>query len=82
MGPLAALGALAVSTSTIRLATSMLAMPFRHPAVLAKELTTIDVLSKGRLEVGLGLGAFKDDFDQAGIEFESPTAASSAWTRA
>ncbi|WP_336669616.1 TIGR03621 family F420-dependent LLM class oxidoreductase [Tsukamurella sp. USMM236] len=72
VGPLAALGALAVSTDKIRLATSMLAMPFRHPAVLAKELTTIDVLSKGRLEVGLGLGAFKEDFDQSGIEFESP----------
>ncbi|MDF0530781.1 TIGR03621 family F420-dependent LLM class oxidoreductase [Tsukamurella sp. 8F] len=72
VGPLAALGALAVSTDKIRLATSMLSTPFRHPAVLAKELTTIDVLSKGRLEVGLGVGAFREDFDKAGIPFDSP----------
>ncbi len=72
VGPLSALGAIAVSTDRIRLATSMLAAPFRHPAVLAKELTTIDVLSKGRLEIGLGVGAFKEDYDKSGIEFESP----------
>ncbi|GAA4386178.1 TIGR03621 family F420-dependent LLM class oxidoreductase [Tsukamurella soli] len=74
VGPLAALGALAVTTEKIRLATSMLAAPFRHPAVLAKELTTIDVLSKGRLEIGLGVGAFREDFDKAGIPFDSPAA--------
>lgn len=72
VGPIAALGALAVSTDKIRLASSMLSMPFRNPALLAKELTTIDVLSKGRLEVGIGVGSFKEDFEAAGIEYEAP----------
>ncbi|GED96336.1 LLM class F420-dependent oxidoreductase [Gordonia crocea] len=72
VGPLAALGALSQATSTIRLGTSVLANGFRHPAILAKEATTIDVLSKGRLELGIGAGWMKDEFDKAGIEFESP----------
>ncbi|RJO77101.1 LLM class F420-dependent oxidoreductase [Nocardia panacis] len=72
IGPLAALGALSQATETIRLGTSVLANPFRHPVVLAKELATIDVLSKGRLEVGIGAGWKQDEFEQAGIEYESP----------
>ncbi|MGB3695960.1 MAG: LLM class F420-dependent oxidoreductase [Gordonia sp. (in: high G+C Gram-positive bacteria)] len=72
VGPLAALGALSQATSTIRLATSVLANGFRHPALLAKEATTIDVLSKGRLELGIGSGWMKDEFDKAGIEFGTP----------
>ncbi len=72
VGPLAALGALTQATSTIRLATSVLANGWRHPALLAKEATTIDVLSKGRLELGIGAGWMKEEFEKAGIEFESP----------
>lgn len=72
VGPLAALGALTQATSTIRLATSVLANGWRHPALLAKEATTIDVLSKGRLELGIGAGWMKEEFDKAGIAFESP----------
>lgn len=72
VGPLAALGALTQATDNIRLATSVLANGFRHPAVLAKEATTIDVLSKGRLELGIGSGWMKDEFDKAGIEFGTP----------
>lgn len=72
VGPLAALGALSQATNTIRLATSVLANGFRHPALLAKEATTIDVLSKGRLELGIGSGWMKEEFDKAGIEFGSP----------
>lgn len=72
VGPIAALGALSQATSTIRLATSVLANGFRHPALLAKEATTIDVLSKGRLELGIGAGWMREEFDKAGIPFESP----------
>ncbi|MDY6807801.1 TIGR03621 family F420-dependent LLM class oxidoreductase [Gordonia sp. HNM0687] len=72
VGPIAALGALTQATSTIRLATSVLANGWRHPAMVAKEATTIDVLSKGRLELGIGAGWMKEEFDKAGIEFESP----------
>ena len=56
VGPIAALGALAVATEKIRLGTSVLANGFRHPAVLAKDAATIDVLSRGRLELGIGAG--------------------------
>jgi probable F420-dependent oxidoreductase len=72
VGPIAALGALAVSTEKIRLGTSVLANGFRHPAVLAKDAATIDVLSKGRLDLGIGAGWIKDEFEQAGITYESP----------
>lgn len=72
VGPIAALGALAVSTEKIRLATSVLANGFRHPAVLAKDAATIDVLSKGRLELGMGAGWIKSEYEQAGITYDRP----------
>jgi probable F420-dependent oxidoreductase len=72
IGPIAALGALTQATEKIRLGTSVLANGFRHPVVLAKDLATIDVLSKGRLEVGLGAGWIKEEFENAGIPYESP----------
>ncbi|MFZ2509530.1 MAG: LLM class F420-dependent oxidoreductase [Gordonia sp. (in: high G+C Gram-positive bacteria)] len=72
VGPFAALGALSQATSSIRLATSVLANGFRHPAVLAKEATTIDVLSGGRLELGLGAGWLKAEYDAAGLDFGTP----------
>ncbi|WP_045821171.1 LLM class F420-dependent oxidoreductase [Williamsia herbipolensis] len=72
VGPLAALGALSQATSTIRLATTTLAAGMRHPVVLAKEATTIDVLSKGRLELGIGASWLREDFESAGIPFGTP----------
>ena len=72
VGPLAALGALSQATSSIRLATSVLGVGFRHPAILAKEATTIDVLSGGRLELGIGAGWLKAEYDAAGIAFGTP----------
>lgn len=72
VGPIAALGALAVATDRIRIGTSMLANGFRHPVVLAKEAATLDVLSRGRLELGVGAGWLADDFHAAGIPFDSP----------
>lgn len=74
VGPIAALGALAVATNKIRIGTAVLANGFRHPAILAKDATTIDVLSGGRLELGIGAGWMKDEFDKAGIEYERPGA--------
>ncbi len=72
VGPIAALGALAVATDRIRIGTSVLANGFRHPVVLAKDAATIDVLSRGRLELGVGAGWIKSEFDAAGIAYESP----------
>jgi probable F420-dependent oxidoreductase len=52
----------------------MLAQGFRHPAVLAKELATLDILSGGRLEVGIGAGWMRAEFEQAGIQFDKAPA--------
>jgi probable F420-dependent oxidoreductase len=70
MAPLVALQALADATEKVRLSQIVLAQDFRHPAVLAKELATLDVLSGGRLEVGLGAGWMRSEFEQAGIRFD------------
>ncbi|ORI25139.1 LLM class F420-dependent oxidoreductase [Rhodococcus sp. 1168] len=72
VGPIAALGALAVATEKIRLGTAVLANGFRHPAILAKDAATIDVLSGGRLELGLGAGWMRDEYDKAGITYDRP----------
>ena len=59
LDPLDALTYVAAQTKKIRLGTSVLDMPYRNPVVLARRLTTIDVLSNGRLCVGLGLELVK-----------------------
>ena len=50
----------------------MLNNDLRHPAVLAQELATLDVLSEGRLEIGLGAGWNRPEYEQSGIPFEAP----------
>jgi probable F420-dependent oxidoreductase len=70
--PMAALGAAAMATKTLRLGTLVIDTDFRHPAVLAKGLATIDVLSEGRLEIGLGAGWLRDEYVQTGIPFDPP----------
>jgi probable F420-dependent oxidoreductase len=71
VAPLLGLQAMAAATSRIRISTAVLNQDLRHPAVLAKELATLDVLSGGRLEVGLGAGWVRADYDQSGIAFDS-----------
>ncbi len=56
-----------------RVGQLVLAQDFRHPAVLAKELATLDVFSGGRVEVGIGAGWMPADFEQSGIPFDSPS---------
>lgn len=68
--PMVALQAVADVTSRVRLGQLVLANDFRHPAVLAKELASLDVLSGGRVEIGLGAGWMGEEFHQAGIPFE------------
>jgi probable F420-dependent oxidoreductase len=70
VAPLLGLQAMAAATSHIRVATAVLNQDLRHPAVLAKELATLDVLSGGRLELGLGAGWVRADYDQSGIPFD------------
>jgi probable F420-dependent oxidoreductase len=71
-GPLASLGAAAAITTTLRLGTLVLDCDFRHPAVLAREFATIDLLSDGRLEVGLGAGWKRLDYERSGIPMDPP----------
>ena len=70
MDPLAVLAFVAASTRTIRLGVSVLIMPLYQPIVLAKQLATLDVLSDGRLDVGLGLGWSSDEWEAAGTSME------------
>ncbi len=70
--PLIALTGAAAATSTLRLLTLVLANDYRHPAVLAKEATTLDQLSGGRLELGIGAGWMRSDYQQAGMQYDRP----------
>jgi probable F420-dependent oxidoreductase len=68
--PWITLAYLAAATRTLRLGTLVTANDFRHPAILAKEVTTLDQLSAGRAELGLGAGFFREEYDRAGLSFE------------
>lgn len=70
LGPIAALMAAAAATSTIRVGALVFSNDHRHPAVLAKEAATLDVLSDGRFELGLGAGWMASDYDPVGIEMD------------
>jgi len=63
------LTALAVRTRKIRLGTGVLVLPMRNPVVLAKQLSAIDLLSDGRLVVGVATGWYKREFDAVGVPF-------------
>jgi len=66
LDPIETLTYAAAHTRRVALGTSVLDMPYYNPVLLARRLTTLDVLSGGRLRVGLGLGWCKDEFDAAG----------------
>jgi probable F420-dependent oxidoreductase len=68
LDPLDSLTFIAGQTKKIRLGTSVLDMPYYNPVMLARRLTTIDILSGGRLCVGLGLGWSKDEMDATGSD--------------
>lgn len=70
--PLIALMAAADATTTLRVGSLVLDNDYRHPVVLAKEAATLDVLSNGRVELGLGAGWAKAEYQQAGIVFDAP----------
>lgn len=70
LDPLVTLAYVAAVTHKIRLGTSVLIMPFYSPILLAKQVATLDILSAGRLHVGLAIGWSKDEFDAVGVPFE------------
>tara|TARA_B100000029_G_scaffold25505_2_gene25117 strand:+ start:1778 stop:2734 length:957 start_codon:yes stop_codon:yes gene_type:complete len=65
---LSVLSFLAGQTSNIRLSTSVMVVPHRNPLVAAKSLATIDVLSRGRLVVGVGTGWMREEFEALGVQ--------------
>ena len=71
-GPLVGLTAAAAATTTIRIGALVFDNDYRHPAVLAKEMATLDVVSEGRVELGIGAGWLKSDYDQLGIPYDQP----------
>jgi probable F420-dependent oxidoreductase len=72
LSPVAALSTAAAVTETLRVGTLVFANDFRHPAVLAKDTATLDLLSDGRLEVGVGAGWMTDDYSSTGIPHDRP----------
>ena len=67
--PLIWLTYVAAHTSTIRLGTGILILPQRNPVTLAKEVATLDQLSGGRVELGVGVGWLEEEFDALGVPF-------------
>ena len=72
LAPVPALMAAADATSTLRIGALVFDNDYRHPLVLAKEASTLDLLSGGRLEFGLGAGWMRSDYDESGIAYDAP----------
>ena len=72
LGPIAAIASAAAVSTTMNVGALVFDCDFRHPAVLARELASIDLLSEGRLEVGLGAGWKRLDYERSGIPMDSP----------
>ncbi len=68
--PLVTLTYLAARTSTVRLGTAMLLLPQRNPVYVAKEVSTLDWLSGGRVDLGIGVGWLKEEFDALNVPWE------------
>lgn len=69
LDPLVAFAHIAAATTKVRLGTGIIILPQRNPVVLAKELASLDVVSKGRLIFGVGVGYLKPEFDAIGADF-------------
>jgi probable F420-dependent oxidoreductase len=70
--PTVAMTIAAEATTSLRVGALVYAVDYRHPAVLAKEMATLDLASEGRLECGLGAGWLREDYEHAGIGFDPP----------
>jgi probable F420-dependent oxidoreductase len=68
--PLATFGYLAARTERIRFATNVLVLPYHHPLEIAKRYGTLDVVSGGRVILGVGVGTLKEEFDLLGAPFD------------
>ena len=71
-GPLVALTVAAEATTDLKVGSLVFGNDYRHPVVLAKEIATLDLLSEGRVEFGLGAGWMTTDYEQSGIVNDPP----------
>ncbi len=72
LAPMVALTAAAAATRTLRVGSLVLDNDYRHPVLLAKEAATLDLVSGGRFELGIGAGWLSDEYRRAGIPFDPP----------
>jgi probable F420-dependent oxidoreductase len=71
LAPLTALAVAAEATTTLRVGSYVFSNEYRHPVILAREAATLDLLSEGRFELGLGAGVSAPEFEQMGMLFAS-----------
>ena len=72
LAPLATLATVAAATKRLRVGSLVLCNDYRHPVLLAKEVATLDVLSGGRFELGLGAGFSRPEYEAAGLPYDPP----------
>jgi len=72
LAPMPAIAMAAAHTTTLRIGALVFDNDYKHPAILAKEAATIDLLCDGRLELGIGAGWMKTDYDALGLEYDPP----------
>jgi probable F420-dependent oxidoreductase len=73
LAPMPAMAMVAEATQTLRVGTLVLGNDYKHPVVLAREAATLDLLSEGRLELGIGAGWMTADYEKAGIPLDRPS---------
>src|SRR5262250_2293792 len=72
LAPLTALATVAATTQSIRIGSLVLCNDYRHPVLLAKEIATLDLVSGGRFELGLGAGFSQPEYEAAGLPYDPP----------
>jgi probable F420-dependent oxidoreductase len=82
MDPIPVLAYAAARTTRIRLGTGIVILPLRNPVILAKELASVDVLSRGRLLVGIGVGYVPGEYDAIGVPFHTRGRRADEWVDA
>jgi probable F420-dependent oxidoreductase len=82
LDPTVVLGFAAALTATVELGVAIVNAPFQSPALLAKQFASLDVLAKGRLVAGLGLGWLPDEFTASGVPYERRGARMEEYVRA
>ena len=71
LAPIPAMAVIAAATERLRVGTFVFNNDLRHPAVLAQDLASLDQLSRGRLEIGIGAGWNRPEYEETGIPFDS-----------